>query len=184
MKSVSGNKDYKEASNEHINRFKMAHMIGVAEYMRERATDYGLNPDVAYTIGLLHDIGYVKGRVEHEKHGAEILGAIGVDADIRFAIAHHGENAREIQKEYGKETITPEFVLTLEADMSVNAQGYRVGFEGRIADIEKRYGKDHIAVATVKDNIDFIKEYQKEHGIGKPVNLYHKNSHYKHYEKE
>lgn len=184
MKPVSGNKEYKEASNEHINRFKMAHMIGVAEYMRERAKDYGLNPDVMYTVGFLHDIGYVKGRAEHEKHGAEILGAIGVDEDILFAIAHHGENAREVQKEYGKECITPEFVLTLEADMSVNAQGYRVGFEGRLADIEKRYGKEHIAVATVKDNIAFIKEYQQEHGIGKPVSLYHKHGHGKSHSRE
>lgn len=167
-----------QAHVEHINRNKMAHMIGVAEYMRERASDYGLNPDVMYAVGFLHDIGYIKGRADHEKHGAEILGAIGVDEDILFTIAHHGENPYEVQKEYGKEVITPEFVLVLEADMSIDAKGYRVGFDGRLADIERRYGKDHIAVATVKNNIAFIKEYQQEHGIGKPTKLYHTKLHH------
>jgi putative nucleotidyltransferase with HDIG domain len=155
-------------------------MIGVAEYMRERAEDYGVNPDVAYTIGMLHDIGYINGRAGHEQYGASVLSAIGVDEDIRYAIAHHGENLRELHNTLAKEgvadeKITPEFVLLMEADMSVNARGYRVGFEGRLADIERRYGEDHIAVATVKDNISFIKEWQKEHGIGKPYDLYHKH---------
>ena len=31
---------HEEAHKEHINKYKMAHMIGVAEYMRERAEDY------------------------------------------------------------------------------------------------------------------------------------------------
>ena len=84
---------------EHINENKIAHMVGVAEWMRERAEDYGLNPDVMYAIGLLHDVGYLQGRVGHEKRGGEILSAIGVDEDVRFAIAHHGENLRALQKE-------------------------------------------------------------------------------------
>lgn len=175
MGKNDNHKEYNEASNEHINRFKMAHSIGVAEYMRERAEDYGLNGDVMYTVGLLHDIGYINGRADHEKRGAEILSAIGVDDDIRFAILHHGEKGRDVQTQYGNEAISPEFVLLLEADSSVNARGYRVGFEKRLEDIERRYGHDHPAYDTVKDNISFIKEYQQEHGIGKPVNLYHKN---------
>lgn len=172
-KYTSGN--VQEASKEHINKYKMAHMIGVAEYMRERAKDYGLNPDVMYTIGLLHDIGYLTGRVGHEQSGANILSAIGVDDDIRFTIAHHGENPYKVQEEFGKGNITPEFVLVLEADMSINARGNRVGFENRLKDIGNRYGEDHIAYDTVQANIKFIKEYQAEHGIGKPTKLYHKH---------
>lgn len=167
-------KQYETAHNEHINRFKMAHMIGVAEYMRERAEDYGLNPDVMYTVGLLHDIGYIKGRESHEKHGAEILSAIGADDDICLAVAHHGENPYKFREEYGQDAITPEFVLLLEADMSVDARGYRVGFGGRLKDVGRRYGYEHAAYETVKANIQFIKEYQSDHGIGKPVGLFHK----------
>ena len=50
---------HEHAHKEHINAYKTAHMIGVAEYMRERAKDYGLNPDIMYAVGLLHDIGYI-----------------------------------------------------------------------------------------------------------------------------
>ena len=171
---MAGN--YKEADNEHINRYKMAHMIGVAEYMRERAADYGLNPDVMYTVGLLHDIGYIKAHQGHEEYGAEILGSIGVDEDIVFAVRHHGENLREVEAKYGKSQMTAEFMLVMEADVSVNAQGYRVGFEGRLKDIVERYGKDSPAEKNVRDNIEYILEYQKENGIGKPYNLYHKDT--------
>lgn len=159
--------------NKHINRFKMAHMIGVAEYMRERADDYGLSPDVMYTVGLLHDIGYLGGRLGHERYGAAILSALNVDDDISFAIAHHGDNPYKFQEECGNDAVTPEFVLLLEADMSVDARGYRSGFDGRLKDIGERYGYDHIAFETAKETIQFIKEYQQAHGIGKPTALYH-----------
>lgn len=164
---------YGTPQNKHINRFKMAHIVGVAEYMRERATDYGLYPDVMYAVGLLHDIGYLGGREGHEQYGAEILDALSVDDDIISAIAHHGDNPYEFREKYGNDVITPEYVLLLEADMSIDARGFRVGFERRLKDIERRYGHDHIAYATVTANIRFIKEYQKEHGIGKPTALYH-----------
>lgn len=170
-----GSSDVYEAKKEHINKYKLAHMIGVAEYMRERAESYGLNADVMYTVGLLHDIGYLNGRTDHEQYGATILSAIGIDEDIHFAIAHHGEDAYKVREIFGDKKITPEYVLMLEADMSVNARGFRVGFEGRTADIKHRYGEDHIAYETVQDNVRFIKEYQSEHGIEKPLKLYHKN---------
>lgn len=160
--------------NKHINRFKMAHMVGVAEYMRERATDYGLlYPDMMYIVGLLHDIGYLGGREGHEEYGAEILTTLGVDSDIVFVIAHHGDNPYKFQEEYGSDAVTPEYVLLLEADMSVDARGFRVGFNGRLKDISERYGYDHIAFETAKETIRFIKEYQQAHGIGKPTALYH-----------
>lgn len=164
-----------EPHKEHINRYKMAHMIGVAEYMRERAEDYNLNPDEMYAVGLLHDIGYIGGRQGHEQYGAGIMENLGMDMDVIFAISHHGENMKEVAAQFGKDNLYPLYVLMVEADMSVDAKGYRVGFEGRIEDIKNRYGEDHIAYATVKDNIDFIKEWQQEHGINKPSQLYHRN---------
>lgn len=170
----SSEKQYETAHNEHINRFKMAHMIGVAEYMRERAKDYGVDPDVMYALGLLHDIGYLEGHQDHETVGCYIMDSLGMDDKYLFAVLHHGENPYEVAETFGKDVISPEFVLLLEADMSVDARGYRVGFDGRLEDIERRYGGDHAAYETAKANIRFIKEYQKEHGIGRPVGLYHK----------
>lgn len=166
--------EYQEPHKEHINKYKSAHILGVAEYMRERAADYGLDGDMMYAVGLLHDIGYLGGRAGHEAYGSRLLSGIGIDEDIAFAIENHGKKARDVEAKYGKDAIRDEFILLLEADSSVNARGYRVGFEGRLADIEQRYGVEHPAYETVKDNIDYIKEYQKERGIDKPYDLYHK----------
>lgn len=70
------------AHKEHINRFKMAHNIGVAEYMRENAEKYGLPADEMYVMGLLHDIGYIKQHKGHEEYGAELLETMGLKPDM------------------------------------------------------------------------------------------------------
>lgn len=171
--------NHEEAHKEHINKYKMAHSIGVAEYMRERAVDYGLEPDTMYVVGLLHDIGYLNGRANHEENGAVLLGkTFGFDTqkeDVLFAVLHHGDNPYDVMREYGEESISPVFVLLLEGDMSVEKAGYRVGFEKRLKDIGDRYGYDSVAYHRCEDNIAFIKEYQREHNIGKPLTLYHKH---------
>lgn len=163
-------KEYAEAHKEHINKFKMAHCIGVAEYMRENAPKYGLNPDEMYTIGLLHDIGYLEGRVGHEESGLAILKGIGLPEDSKaaFAVSQHGKNLYEVEtnsKDTYKDGLLkgcPELVLLCEADMSVNARGFTVGFDERLKDIGKRYGFDHIAYKTASATVAFVKE-QLEH---------------------
>ncbi len=172
------------ASKEHINKYKTAHMIGVAEYMRERANDYGLNPDEMYVVGLLHDIGYLKGHSGHEQYGAMLLDKMGM-LKYSFAVELHGNKLRELFTDYmfnkfehigSFDRKTKGHILTLlvEADSSIDARGFRVGFENRLKDIGERYGYDSIAYETVSDNIAFIKEYQQSWGIGKPIKLYHK----------
>lgn len=162
-----------KANAKHINQYKMAHMIGVAEWMRERAIEYYLNPDEMYTVGLLHDIGYLNGRIGHEQNGSAILSGIGLKPDIIFAIDHHGENPYKVQEKFGKSSISAAYVLLLEADMSIDAKGYRVGFDKRIEDIKNRY-KNQYDEENLRDIIRFIKEYQKEKGISKPTHLFNK----------
>lgn len=185
---------HEEAHKEHINQYKMAHMIGVAEYMRERAGDYNkgtyidvssycpepipinIDPNVAYTIGLLHDIGYLEGRANHEKSSFLLLAKMGMNNELTRAIADHGTNPYEILEEckgrdWGLDAITPIAVLLYEADMSVNAQGYRVGFEKRQQDILERLEGTEFYEATKKntaDTIRFVKEWQEAHGVEKP----------------
>lgn len=164
------NLEVQEPKKEHINRFKMAHMVGVAEYMRDRAKDYEINPNEAYVIGLLHDIGYLQGREDHERSGADLLEEMGFRHETATAIRFHGDNPYKTRIDFQDDEafISREFILLLEADMSVDARGFRVGFDKRLEDIEERYGKDNIAYATAKDNVAFVKEYQKKFGIGKP----------------
>lgn len=158
------NTAYEEAHKEHINKYKMAHCIGVAEYMRENAPKYGLDADAMYVVGLLHDIGYLNGRRGHEQAGEEILKKIGINEDTLFAVANHGKNLYEVEAEFqangGANLLAqcPELVLMCEADMSINARGYRVGFDKRLEDIANRYGNDGIEYATASATVNFVKE--------------------------
>ena len=175
---------YEEAHKEHINKYKMAHMIGVAEYMRERAEDYGIDPDVAYTIGLLHDIGYLAGRNDHEKEGADILCCLGVqeESEAYNAVRYHGSNPYTLSPS----DISPLLVLTYEADLSVDSSGHRVGFNKRLENIafnNRNNGYGDVAVETASQTIKFVKEYQERNGIPKPPKGFFDISHEKGREK-
>lgn len=150
-----------QAHKEHINRYKMAHCIGVAEYMRENAAKYGLDKDLAYTVGLLHDIGYLKGRENHEHTGATILGQLGIMTDrVTSAVYHHGTSPQKLLGITYSDILeeNPLLCLLYEADMSVGIDGRRIGFEERLKDFGKRYGSDGIEYQTAKETIDFVKE--------------------------
>ena len=145
---------------DHIHSYKIAHMVGVAEYMRDRADDYRLDGNVAYTAGFLHDIGFLEGRVGHEAVGAEILEACGMHGDIVSAVRNHAARLRNLPPN----EITPILILMVEADLSVDAYGYRVGFEGRLGDLRKRYG-DSEKMQILYENVRFIEDYGRAHQI-------------------
>lgn len=189
---------HEEAHKEHINKYKMAHMIGVAEYMRERAEDYNngfcngsepirIDPNEAYVVGLLHDIGYIEGRSDHEAIGADLLTGMGLRGDLLDAIRYHGTNPYEIEaslgrtNEDGTDVIPPIMVLLYEADMSIDIQGYRVGFDKRLKDIAARNmgtPYEEAAISTSTATVRYVKEWQAEHGVDKPApGFWHKHSH-------
>ncbi len=148
------------ADKSHINRFKIAHMVAVAEYMRENAVRYGLDPDEMYVLGLLHDIGYLQGKEEHEEAGYALLSQFGCKKNNNlFAIRYHGSNPNDLIKKgiLDPNNIPKEYILLLEGDLSVNAQGYKVGFTKRLKDIGERYGFNSIAYETALKTVDFIK---------------------------
>lgn len=141
---------------------KMQHLLGVADYMRDRAKDWGMDPDECYVIGFLHDIGYLRGKENHEKVGADIARKLGLNNRIVFAIENHSETLRNFYN------VTPLLAFIAEADMSVDSRGNIVGFEGRLKDIEINYGKDSEDYKNSVDNIAFIKEYLKNLHIPLP----------------
>ncbi len=156
-----------EAQKEHINKHKIAHMIGVAEYMRNNAPKYNLHPEAMYTLGLLHDIGYLYGRQQHESLGAEMLICnVGINDEIYFAIKQHGRCVNDINTEFEDiYTYHKELFLLLEADMSIDANGHYVGFNGRLNDIANRYGIEHPAYETALQNIKYIKNIMDQKDI-------------------
>lgn len=176
---VKNGMSFAKANNQHINRYKMAHCVGVAEYMRDNADTYNLNKDEMYVLGLLHDIGYLNGRKNHEENGYELLESMGLNRKCLFAVKNHSADPYELimNNEYKKfildacEDIVPrevednyipkELCLLYEADLSVDARGYRVGFEKRLEDIRTRYGNDGIEYNRAKTIVQFLNEQKQ-----------------------
>lgn len=131
-----------------ITENKIKHIHNVAEYMYENAERYNIDAETAYTIGLLHDIGYIKCKEGHAEAGASIL------AKMRFEysniIRYHGTTPNDymIKKKCSKDKIPKELILLWEADMHVDSKGNQVSFDDRLKDIEYRYGKDSTQYKT------------------------------------
>lgn len=119
-----------EKQTQYILRNKQAHMSAVAEYMFRNAERFGLDPYEMYTLGLLHDIGYLYGSFGHAKAGGTLL----INQGYKYAmeIAYHGK----FQDEYD----SPALRLLNEADLMIDSNGNNVGFDGRLKDIGNRYG--------------------------------------------
>lgn len=156
------------ARKEHINQYKMAHMIGVAEYMRYHADTF--NPmldkgdqkqitefrDKMYLIGLVHDIGYLKGRVGHEEYGAELIkSTFGDDMGIASQIiAEHGKDMFRVNPSLLK---APAFALLVSADYHIGISGHRISPDDRIAEIINRFPNDAAVKESVTHNLWYVK---------------------------
>ena len=156
--------DIAQAHKEHINKYKMAHNIGVAECMRENAYKYNLDPDIMYVVGLLHDIGYLQGREGHEHKGADILRRMGIKEQYIYAIENHGKDLSKLSEMYynetGKQLIEecPEIIALCEADMSVNSKGYKVGFDKRLNELRYRYQDKEDFDNRAENTVSYLKE--------------------------
>lgn len=140
-----------------ITEDKMAHCKAVAEHMKKVARIQGkddLTADIYYVVGLLHDIGYLRGRKEHEINGAVILKAMGMKDEYVQAILNHGTNPYTLKANEQTDILT----ALQDADMSVDKYGRDAGFKKRLADIKLRYGADSEAYDTATKTVQFLKE--------------------------
>ena len=130
------------------------HMIGVARYMYEHAEDYGLPKDDMYLLGLLHDIGYLRGAENHEADGKKILHEFGFRS-IRYgyAVEHHDSIPEGVSEE--TERVCR---LLAEADMSVDVNGELVGYEKRLRGIRERHGKNSVRYGKAKEVVRWLNE--------------------------
>ena len=165
---------------------KLHHMGMVAEYMRVRAKDYGLDPEIAYVIGLLHDVGYIVGRKNHATVGADLLNNMNIPFCYTEAVRLHGVSPYRLFEPTGIpveilrdreavafEDIAPEvrnnrmLTLLLEADMRVDKNGNLVGFDKRKADLFYRYS-DHDIQKNITETIQYVFEWCERTGVTKP----------------
>ena len=138
---------------------RIQHMHGVAEYMYEHAEDYGLNKDRMYVLGLLHDIGYVNRKEEHEVNGARLLQKVGY-VDIN-AVSWHGSALYDAERLMGHE-IPAELRLLVEADLKVDLGGELVGYEKRLEGVAERHGIESIAYRICRENVEWLNEHNKQ----------------------
>lgn len=171
-----------------IRRNKILHSGMVAEYMRARAVDYGINPEYAYVTGLLHDVGYIHGRKDHATSGAAILSKLGMAYPITEAVRLHGvspyrvtNSKLSVQDLRSRSAVTfneidpllrenKMLTLLLEADMRVDKEGELVGFQRRKADLFSRYDDPAIR-ENIEETIKYVFEWCNMHGIPEPPSV-------------
>ncbi len=109
---------------------KQKHIVAVAEYMYRNASNFNLVPEEMYTLGLLHDIGYLYGSTGHARSGAELLEKQGYK--YWKEVMYHGK----FQEEYESDALN---LLNI-ADLMIDSNGCTAGVKQRLNDIKERYG--------------------------------------------
>lgn len=129
---------------------KALHSIKVAEFMKAWAPKLNLNPDEAWIIGYVHDIGQMEGIKDHGEVGYQMM------KDVSPMLAHYiriHECINPIEDDM-------EFLLKL-ADMSVDNMGNFVGINARVKSIRMRDGDATIDI--LNSCVGFIRDYANEH---------------------
>lgn len=114
---------------------RLAHVNSVAKYMYDKAVGDECYKSDMFTLGLLHDIGYISGESKnHSKYGGLLLKRNG----YRYwkEVYYHG------QVEAINNYISDELDLLNSADLQINSKGELVGVELRLLDIKTRYGEN------------------------------------------
>ena len=132
-----------------INENRLNHILAVARKAYKIAKDFGYDEQYAremFALGWNHDIGYEFDPINHENVGADIL------PNYKYAefIRSHGLVPAQLTKEW--------IIINL-ADMTTNPTGEETTIEARLAEIESRYGKDHIWYKQSKEVCDILKDY-------------------------
>ena len=131
---------------------RLKHSISVARKMIEIGRGYNLSDDELkdlFVLGVNHDIGYEYG--DNSNH-AHIGGTILKNNNYKYwrEIYYHGD----INSEY-----TSLFLEILNrADMQIDKCGNDVGYDRRLEDIEKRYGKESKTYSDAKELIEKLKD--------------------------
>lgn len=134
-----------------INENRLNHILAVARKAYKIAKDFGYDEQYAremFALGWNHDIGYEFDPINHENVGADIL------PNYKYAefIRSHGLAPTQLTKEW--------IIINL-ADMTTSPTDEEISIEARLAEIESRYGKDHIWYKQSKEVCDILKDYTR-----------------------
>ena len=138
---------------------KIKHSASVAEFCLKNSVYFDIEPDIAYFIGLNHDIGYLYCKEGHSKKGYQLLCKVGVKKQLANVVFHHGSNPKDVY------VISKELILLWCADLSIDKEGNYIGFRKRLTDIKTRYGSESSQYLNAKDTVSFCKAYLKDNHI-------------------
>jgi hypothetical protein len=160
----------------------IAHSRYVAEAARRIAAQLPLlDPEAAYVLGLLHDIGRRAGvtGMRHVLDGYRFLVAAGCEDAARISLTHSFQN-RDIREIFGEWDCTPEELAFIEdylaqvayddydrliqlCDSLANASGFCL-MEKRMLDVGLRYGIHEYALCKWRTTFDIKTEFEQHMG--------------------
>lgn len=134
---------------------RMKHILAVAEKMRKYAESFKVDPDDAYLVGYLHDIGYEYIPLVHNAAGGMIL----EKNKFRYweEIYWHGTP----NSSYHSNMLN----LLNYCDLTTNYDGTNVSVDKRLSDIEKRYSADSSQYLNAKKLANEVKITIKNYGM-------------------
>lgn len=139
---------------------RWAHVQGVVSQARTVAVILAPEErEVLVAAAYLHDLGYATPLIEtglHALDGARHLRALGHER-LAGLVAHHSGARLEAElrglatelAEFPDEASATSMALTY-CDMVTSATGEVVTFEERLADVERRYGAEHIVARSMR----------------------------------
>ena len=134
---------------------RLKHSLAVAVKMKQLAEDhyegYQIDPEEAYVLGLVHDIGYqfVDDQRDHSYKGGELLKSQGYK--YWKEVYYHGL----VQDDYDSEMLR----LLNYVDMTTDNKGEYVSMQDRLKGITERYGKDSWQATEAVKLACIINEY-------------------------
>ena len=139
-----------------MDKDRLIHSLAVARKMVEIATSYDLTQEEinnCFIIGFNHDIGYefTHNGINHNIIGGELLRESGFI--FWREVYYHGIVTNEYSSLY--------LDILNQADMQVDKYGNDIGYDGRLKDIEDRYGSDSKVYKSCFELIIELKEKNK-----------------------
>ncbi|BDT97718.1 MULTISPECIES: HD domain-containing protein [Nocardia] len=136
---------------------RLAHVEGVVR-QAERASRVVDDPILLVAAAWLHDIGYapnIRRTGFHPVDGAEFLHQIGVDDRLCGLVANHSCACVEARRR-GVRIVWPDEQSALRdalwwADMTTTPMGDVTGVRERIAEVQERYGPEHVVTQSVAE---------------------------------
>ncbi|MET8829593.1 HD domain-containing protein [Streptomyces sp. NPDC004610] len=142
---------------------RWAHSLGVATRATEVGTLLGRNADLLAAAAALHDVGYAPRLAVtgfHPLDGARFLrDERGADERLTRLVANHSfalleAEERGLRAELAAEFPLPEDPLLVDAlvycDMTTTPDGGRTTAPQRVAEIQSRYGPDHVVARFIR----------------------------------